>query len=185
MGALLDTMGAVVTGTMAIITIIFSILNFQEFNFNIQSMLQLTDEGENTIKVFDEYYLSNIEDIDYISPRMFIFKAKLDNVNIDSVVVEVGKEKENLGYPLTVTVVDMHTKASRLDAGPFTIADTSVFTYYNKFMDTTSVLDDIRNLQIDLSFPRQAWSGRNEQKIMYYPVTFWKSLKTIYINKIK
>jgi len=185
MGALLDVIGAVVAGSLVVTTIILSILNFQEFNFNIQSTLYLTDSGEEVVRVLDQYYLSNIEDIDTISPRLFRFKAKLDNVNTDSITIEISNKKETIGYPMTVTVVNMTTKASRIDAGPFVVADTNVFTFYNKFLDTTSTLDDIRNMRIDLSFPKEAWSTNNNTKLLYYPITFWKSLKTIYINKIK
>lgn len=188
MGALLDILGSVFTGTLVLITIITSILNFQELHYNIRTMITLADIGEQVMENFDKYYLANIEEVDRIYGSKMIAKGKLDLAVVDSMIIEVGKTKDGLGYPLTINVVNMATKNSTLSFGPFTVADTTVFTFYDLNMNeitSNDSLANIRNIRVNLTFIEKGWERvEGEKKYITHPVMFWKCFKTIYVNSL-
>lgn len=57
---LLDIIGAIIAGTMVIITIVNSIFNIQQMNYNIQTLLSLNTVGNEITEFIDLTYLESV-----------------------------------------------------------------------------------------------------------------------------
>jgi len=172
MGALLDAMGAVVIGSIVLITIMTSIMNFQQLNYNILTLTNLTD--------ISEYYMANVEDVVLATPRHFSFHAYLDGTQLDLIEIIIDNQKEGIGYPLKVKITEPDSSV-RWDAGSYIITDTLVFTYYDRQMIETTAPDSVANLKMELTFVSKGWKEDESETIRYF-MTIWKSLKKIYLK---
>ncbi len=188
MGVIFDILGAVVIGTIVLMTIITSILNFQEFHYNIRTMITMAESGEKIVEMFDKHYLSNIERIDWISPSKIYLKGKLDLTEVDSIIVEIGKTKQDFGYPVSIKVVNMANNSVDTNLLPLLVSDTLAFTFYDINMNVVTSndsLSSIRNIRVNFNFIEKGWERKEgEKKVITHPVSFWKCFKTIYINSL-
>ncbi len=173
-------MGAVVVGSIVMITIMTSIMNFQELNYNILTLTNLTDISEKIYKVFDQYYMANVDDIVTTTPRHFSFHTYLDGSQLELVEIIIGNEKEGIGYPLKVKITKPDSTV-RWDAGSYIISDTLVFTYYDRQMVETTSPDSVANIKMELTFVEKGWKQDENQCIKYF-MTIWKSFKKIYLK---
>lgn len=181
MGTLFDVMGSVVAGSLVMITIFTSIINFQEMNYNILVMSNMIDIGEEVYHVFDQYYFANVQSVDIAQPSLFVYKGRVEGNVTDSIRVQVDSEKEGIGYPLNVRIYDIATGAEKPGAGTYLVDNKEIFTYLDESVDTTTVISNIRNVQLDLIFVHEGW--KNSPPIKYF-VRVFKSFKTVYLNSI-
>ena len=181
MGALLDAIGAIFVGSMVLVTIIVSILNFQHLNYNITTVANLTNISEKIYRVFDQYYMANVEDIVLVEPNHFIFHATLEGGQRKLVEIIIDNEKEGIGYPLKVRTTDMVTGEVKWDAGSYIIADYDIFTYYNRDMTEVASPDSVNDIKMNLGFVEKGWNN-DETELIYFYMTIWKSFKKTYLK---
>jgi hypothetical protein len=181
LGALLDSIGAMVVGSLVLITILTSILNFQQLNYNIITITNLTDISEKIFKVFDQYYMANVETVVGSEPSHFSYHATLEGGRKQLVEIIISDNKTGIGYPLMVKTTDILTNEEKIDAGSYILADYNVFTYYNRDMVEVASPDSVNNVMMELTFLDKGWKG-DENDMIYYYMTIWKSFKKTYLK---
>jgi len=195
---LLDVTLSVITGMIVILTIIFSILNVNQMNYNLETMLTLHKHGTITLYWLEMYLetagrnLSSTESVFNVATENSMrFNYKENFYDSDSQYYEINYVTTGVGR-IEVSknggAVEYQTFPATLDMSPPpTNALQPIFTYFDEEehvipfpINTQDALDSIRSVRVDLIFSAPGW-GKDDDLTVYYPITFWKYFKNIYI----
>lgn len=190
----LDIIGAVIAGTMVIITIISSIFNVQQMNYNIQTLLALNTTANQISEFLDLSYLEsvgrnlkNTEDvIKSVSGNRFVYfsRAEYSDINPVEYTAET-KTDANGNVFISISTKNTPTSVSVevFNSSPFFIEHTNIFTFFDIDGNITTNINDVRYCQVDLVFVERGWDKKDNLYIKY-PITFWRFFKNIYLNQL-
>lgn len=191
MGIYLDVIGAMVAGTMVILTIVNSIFNIQQMNYNVQTMLALNSTANQMTEVIDMMYLEPVAknlkkdevavNIAKSNEFEFISRLTYNDNTITTYKLEMLSDSKNNNY---LSVKENNHVV--FNSSPFYFDSKDVFKYYdedfNELLNIVTEFDDIRAVRVDLVYVAEGWNNKNDLKIKY-PVTFWRFLKNIYLKE--
>jgi len=186
---ILDLILALITGIIVILTIIYSIINIQQMNYNTQMLLAMHDYAEDVIDILSSEFLEKVG-------RHFVGENVFTNATATSMTFRF---KENSWDTETTYLMDYQNRLVSIIENPATAntirfstinsypLETPVITYYgsssNVIINPVANLDSIRGCRVDLIFNVPGW-GRGGELTLRYPITFWKYFKNMYIRDI-
>jgi hypothetical protein len=195
MTAILDILAATIAGTMIILTIIVSIFNISQVNYNVSMFLAMNTHAQKVIEVLNDVYLENtgkymetadgaaigrsLPDALTIRSRLEHFSPTATEFRFDVVPAGGG------GFVLEVTD---ETGMVVYDTLPYHLTTQNVFTYFDEnnvlIADPVANSADIRVCRVDLEFFTPGL-GNIEDLELTYPITFWRYFKNLYLPELK
>ena len=188
MSVFIDVLGSIFAGSLVVLTIISSILNIQQMNYNLQAFLALNLAANHFIEVVDMSYFEPVGlNIERTEPS--VLEASRNRF--------VYQNRRSITTPLVTHAIEMQTNADNriffrvtengitvFNSSPVFFESVDIFTYYdsnfNEIADPAARLNDVYSVRVDLVFTEAAWSRDPNQRIRY-PVTFWRFFKNIYL----
>ena len=197
MNALIDVFGSIIAGSVVVLTILTSIFNIQQINYNINAFLHLNEAANHFIEVVDMAYFEPVG-------RNMLTTDNPIKVAARNRLIYENRSTPN-GAPITYTiemrfinnrntfiVTEQMTPTSsvvEVYRSPYALESLDIFTYYGRD-DNELTFDAVTNsitntnsvygVKVDLVFITEAWSNSDDHNIRY-PITFWRYFKNIYL----
>ncbi|MCF7793379.1 MAG: hypothetical protein K9N09_06470 [Candidatus Cloacimonetes bacterium] len=198
MNALLDTLGASVTGGLILLMVFGAIMNMQALSYNMQQQMILSELAENLLsgRIIGgisysglESYLSKvgagvpsgIDPIIEATSSSFKFRGQLTTTSSVSTFYILTETAVNSSYPLYVYINDMSNPV----LGPFWMATPLNITYYD--VNNTAIaspgsnLNSIRSAKFDFNFSFETYRSDIDKRLVRYPTVIWKYFKNLYL----
>jgi len=201
---LLDVTLSVITGTIVILTIVFSIININQMNYNLETMLTLHKHAANVIYWLDLYlepagrYIANTATGTPPTPQPTFLEATEHRLRFNSIEnfydtitqmreydfihVNTGGEPRievRIGPSGGPTTEVYRTYPATLQEPVYTYFD-SLLTVINP-TNTPAQMARIRSVRVDLILSAPGWTNNPDHATIFYPITFWKYFKNVYI----
>jgi len=187
---MIDIIGAMIAGTMVVMTIVNSIFNVQQMNYNIQALLGLNTIANQVTEFIDLNYLESVGrnlasgDSVFVSAGInelvFYTKPSYADTNLTKFTITALTNSSNQSY---ISVNSGNTEV--FNSLPFRIKNTDIFTYYDDkqlpIADLNNNLKKIFYIKVSLVFIEEGWDNRNDL-VIEYPIVFWRFFKNIYLN---
>jgi len=185
MSALLDVIMSVIVGGLIVITIILTIGNIQEMNYNTSHMQDLKFLGNNLIEVLDAHFLESVgrnmgsdQTILEATKSSFTFKSRQEPGSADSTVV-ISLEPTPDGFRLDIRqdgVLMTHPNPS------FLLESDEIFYFFDANKAETYDIDQIKGVQVELKFVSKNF--KNESGSLKYQLSFVRFFRNVYINEM-
>jgi hypothetical protein len=193
MTAILDILAATIAGTMIILTIIASIFNISQVNYNVSMFLAMNTHAQTVVTVLNDVYLENTgkymgntESITRSLPDALTIRTKLEHFN--TAISEFHFDLVPATGGGFVLQVSDETGIVLYDTLPYSLTNSDVFSYFDEnnvlIADPVANAGDIRVCRIDLQFFTPGL-GNIDDLEMTYPITFWRYFKNLYLPELK
>ena len=184
MGSLLDTLGAMVLASLFILTVYNATFNVQATAYDSRQQITLTKVSEEVANALDDNYMSivgagiNNNKIVIAEPSRFKFRGIFSQSPAEISLVEIVQDDSvaTKGYPLRVY------KNNNLEMGPFWLADSLKFTYYNKNEEETTDRAEIHSVRVEMELFYDSFTAESGVSKVRNKIVFWEYFKNIYLQ---
>ena len=188
MNSIIDVIGALIAGTVVIITIILTIINVQKIKYNTETMLNLYSSGDIYVSSIDQGFLEKVglnlyndeAPITIANQNIFEFRAKETRTATSMDTYRIFTTTTNNNRSLIITENGTEVFATT----PVFIGTGDIFTYYDGGNPPLPTFDTalIHSVKVDLTFLAPAWNENILKPNLEYPITFWRYFKNVYID---
>ena len=183
MNFLIDIIGAFVAGTIVIITILYSMFNVRQMNYNTEVFLNLNTTANNLVEVIDSAYLEPVgvnltqgENAVFLAtPNAFGYRNRATST---SPLTEYRVEMRTQNNKNTLVVT--RNNVVEYNSYPVFFENSNVFTYFDASTAPTTNAADVFGVRVDLNLVADSWSN-SPDKTINYPISFWRYFRNVYI----
>jgi len=184
MSSLLDTLGALVLGSLFILTVYNATFNVQATAYDSRQQITLTKVTEEVVDALDDHYLNQVgagvanNQIIIAEPSRFKFRGIFpdDTSEIVSVEIVAGEFVDEKGYPLRVYRDDI------LEMGPFWLAESLKLTYYDRNEEETTDRTQIHSVKVEMEMFYDSFSQESGSSVLKNKIVFWEYFKNLYLQ---
>ncbi|MCL2063921.1 MAG: hypothetical protein FWG98_06075 [Candidatus Cloacimonetes bacterium] len=185
MNSLIDVIMAFVAGTIVVMTILYSIFQVRQMNYNIETFLTLNQTANNLIDVVDTAFLEPVglhlrndeQAVMVATQNEFVYRNRATS---NAPVIDEYRIRM-LTHNSRNTLVITRNNAEVYNSYPVFFESPSIFTYYDRTNSVTTNPNDVFSIRVDLNLITEAWSNLDDQRIEY-PISFWRIFRNVYLS---